>query len=166
MRWIFLCTFLGFYTPSFAQKMLLVEHVHRVRPDKFYVGQQFTFQLDGDAYWYTRTLQDILPESNSILVDGYLVNIDDITAIKVHRRRIWKVIGGALVSLGISLGASAIGAAIYEDWDQNYPLIIGGGAASFGIGVWLLKRRTLYLKKKHRLRVIEIKFDPPPPPKA
>jgi hypothetical protein len=150
-------------TPLWSQKMLLLEHAKRVRPDKMYIGQVITFQLnDDDNGWYTRTIQDILPESNSLLLDGYLVPLKDITAIKVHRRPVWRIIGGTLLSLGISLAAATTGAAIYRDDEQNYPLLIGSSAATLGTSKLLLKKRKVHLNKQHRLRIIEIRFDPAP----
>jgi hypothetical protein len=151
----------------FSQKILLLERANRAKTTKMYIGERLTFRLAGEEnYWYERTITDLFPESNSLMLDGYLVRLDDISHIKVHRRRIWRVIGGALVSFGVSLGVATAAAALYGDDHHDYPLLIGGSVGSFGTGYFLLKKRKLQLDERHRLRIIEIKFEPPLPPKA
>jgi hypothetical protein len=141
-----------------AQKMLLLEQTNVAKTTKMYLGETLIFRLEGEEnYWYERTITDIFPETNSLLLDNYLVKVDDIAAIKVHKKTIVRIVGGAFLSLGITLGFSTGIAALYGD-SYNYPLLIGGSAASFLTGRYMLKRKKLKLGDKHRLRAIEVKF--------
>ena len=89
-------------------------------------------------------------------------------AIKVNRRGIWRVAGAALVSLGATLTlATTAGKVFYQDEDVDAPKLFVIAGVSLGTGLFLTTPRKLKLGKKHRLRIIEIKFpDPivPPPP--
>lgn len=151
--------FLGFLTGSVAaQKMLIIEQANVAKTTRLFPGDRLIFRLEGEEnYWYERTITEILPETNSLLLDNYLVKVEDIAAIKIHKKTIWRVAGGALLSLGVSLGFATGVAAIYGD-DYNYPLLAGASVGSFLTGRYLLKRKKLKLGEKHRLRIIEVKF--------
>lgn len=154
-----LLLFLGFLSGTVtAQKMLIIEQANVAKTTRLFPGDRLIFRLAGEEnYWYDRTITEILPETNSLLLDNYLVRLDDIVAIKVHKKTIWRIAGGALLSFGVSLGFATSIAAIYGD-DYNYPLLAGASAGSFLTGRYLLKRKKLKLGEKYRLRIIEVKF--------
>ena len=142
-----------------AQKMLILEQANVAKTKKMYPGERLIFRLEGEEnYWYERTITEILPETNSLLLDNYLVKVEDIAAIKVYKKPIARIVGGALLSLGVSLGFATGVAALYGDKDHNYPALIGGSAASFFAGRYLLKRKKLKMGDKFRLKIIEIRF--------
>ncbi len=155
--------------PAYSQKMLLLEKANRAKTTKMYVGETLRFRLNGpEKYWYERSITDMLPESNMLLLDNFPVKLDSIAEIKVHRRTIWRISGAALLSLGGTLAlAATTGRVLYNDKDLDLPKLYGISAASLGSGMFLLSKRKLKLGKKHRLRVIEIKFPEPliAPPK-
>ena len=154
---------LFFSIPSFGQKMLLLERANRAKTTKMYVGETLRFRLNGpENYWYERSITDMLPESNILLLDNFPVKLDSIAEIKVNRRTIWRISGAALLSLGGTLAlAATTGRLLYNDKDLDLPKLYGISAASAGSGMFLLSKRKLKLGKKHRLRVIEIKFPEP-----
>lgn len=157
------------FSSLWGQKMLLIERANRAKTTKLYIGETLRFRLAGkENYWYQRTITGIIPESNTLLLDNFLVKLDSISVIKVNRKGIWRIAGGALLTLGTSLTlATTVGKVIYHDEDINAPKLFGIAAVSFGTGWFLSTPRKLKLGKKHRLRIIEIKFpDPliPPPP--
>lgn len=157
-----LLSFISFSTQLVAQKMLLFERENDPRTIKRYIGDRLIFRLKGEEdYWYDRRISDILPENNALMLDGYLVPIDDIAALKVYRRPFWRAAGGVLFSFGVSLGVATAGAAIYGDDDENYPLLLGGTASSLASGWWLSKRKKVRLGERYRLRAVEIKFPEP-----
>lgn len=170
MRYFFIPAFLLLsFSCLFGQKMLLIERANRAKTTKLYIGAPLRFRLSGaENYWYRRTITDILPESNSLLLDNFLVNLDSIAVIKVNRKGVWRIIGGTLLTFGASLAlATTVGKVIYHDEDVDAPKLFGVAAVSFGTGWFMSTPRKLKLGKKHRLRIIEIKFpDPliPPPP--
>ena len=160
MKILFTCILICASSALFSQKILVLEQANKAQTSKMYVGDRLIFRLAGEEnYWYERTITEILPESNSLLLDGYLVAIKDISALKVPRKKGWRILGGALFSLGVSLGIATTAAALYRDKNQKYPQLIAGSAGSFFTGRYLLKRKKLFLGEKHRLRIIEIKFE-------
>ncbi len=147
----------------FSQKMLLLERANRARTQKMYIGQVLKFRLEGEEnYWYERTITDILPETNTLMLDNFAVKLTDIQSIKVHRKQIWRILGGGAFSLGATLAlATTIGRFGYGDKDVNAAELYGLSLVSFGTGWWLVSNRKLKLGKKHRLRILEISFPPP-----
>ncbi len=161
MRILFtLLLFLVGYS-AFGQKMLLLERANRARTTKFYVGDVLRFRLVGEEnYWYERSITDILPESNTLMLDNFAVKLTDIQTLKMRRKPIWRIVGGAMFSLGATLAlATTIGRYGYQDKDVDAPKLYSVAVASFGTGWFLNTPRKLKLGKKHRLRIVEVRFD-------
>ncbi|MCB0524974.1 MAG: hypothetical protein R3A50_03515 [Saprospiraceae bacterium] len=169
MRYLILFICIALLSPAFGQKMLLIEKANRARTTKMYVGETLHFRLKGkENYWYTRTITDILPESNTLLLDNFPVKLDSIGMLKVSRRQVWRLFGASFFTLGASLAlATTVGKVIYQDENVDAPKLYALSAVSLGAGWFMLSPRKLKLGEKFRLRIIEIKFpDPiiPPPP--
>lgn len=145
--------------------MLVLERANRAKTTKLYIGAELTFRLAGEEnYWYRRKITDILPEQKSLMLDQYLVHIDSITDLKVYRKPVWRVAGGALFTFGASLAVATTAAALYQDRDVRYGAMYGLAAGSMAAGWGVSRKRTLHLGKKHRLRIIEIRFPEPQRP--
>lgn len=162
MRTYLLLFFLLSASTAFSQKMLLLERANHARTQKMYIGQVLKFRLEGEEnYWYERTITDILPETNTLMLDNFAVKLTDIQSIKVHRKQIWRILGGAAFSLGATLAlATTIGRFGYGDQDVKALELYGLSAVSFGTGWWLVSSKKLKLGKKHRLRILEVSFPP------
>ena len=156
---LFLFFFLSGFS-AFGQKMLLLERANRARTTKFYTGDVLRFRLTGEEnYWYERTITDILPESNTLMLDNFAVKLPEIQTIKVRRKPIWRIVGGAAFSLGATLAlATTIGRFGYQDKDVDAPKLYSIAVASFGTGWFLSTPRKLKLGKKHRFRIVEVRF--------
>jgi len=143
--------------------MLLLERINNPRPTKIYIGDELHYRIAGkEDYWYHRNITDMLPDRNVLLLDNFAVNLGDISQIKVRRKGIWRVIGGALLTFGTSLTLATTAAVLYKDEGTNFGALYGAAAGSFGIGYFLSTKRTLKLGKKRRLRLIEIGLPQPP----
>ena len=71
----------------FGQKMLLLERANRARTTKFYLGAELKFRLVGEEnYWYQRTITDILPETNTLMLDNFAVKLTEIQTLKMRRK--------------------------------------------------------------------------------
>lgn len=153
---------------SAGQKMLLLERANRAKTTKLYIGDRLEFRLAGEEdYWYQRTITDILPASNLLLLDNFPVKVDSIVALRVRRRPVWRLVGGTLFAGGASLALATTVGAIYGDKDVQYGPLYVAAAGGLGAGAFLSTKRKLKLGKKFRLRIIEIDFGPPliaPPP--
>ena len=149
-------------SPLFGQKMLLLERANRAKTTKLYVDQTLTYALVGDEkYWYERTITDLLPESNLLLLDNFPVKLTNIAAIRVRRRPIVRLIGATIFTFGASLAVATTVAALYRDRETRYGLLYGTAVGSIAGGYVLNTRRVLKMGEKHRLRIIEIKFVAP-----
>ncbi len=148
--------------------MLVLERANSAKTTKLYVGDRLQFRLAGaEDYWYERDITGILPESNILLLDNFPVKLDSIVAIKVHRKPIWRLLGGTAFAFGASLAVATTAGAIYGDKNVHYGNLYAASAGSLGIGTFLSTKRKLKLGKKFRLRIIEINFGTPwiaPPP--
>lgn len=151
-------------TPLSGQKMLLLERANRARTTKIYIGEPLHYRVAGvENYWYQRTITDMLPESNMLLLDNFQVKLGDISELKVRRAPLWRITGSTLFAFGATLTLATTVAALYRDKDTNYGALYATAAGTLGIGYLLNTKRTLKLGEKHRLRLIEIKFMAPPP---
>lgn len=170
MRLLFALVLVISHIPAFGQKMLLLERANNARPTKIYIGDNLRYRLAGqEDYWYDRTITDMLPEKNTLLLDNFPVKLSDISELKVRRKGIWRIVGGTLFTFGASLAFATTIAALYNDKDTNYGALYATSVGSAGVGFFLSTKRTLKLGQKHRLRIIEIQFSQPvpgaPPPK-
>ncbi len=142
-----------------AQKYLLLERANSAKTVKYKTGDQLTFRLAGEEnYWYKREITEILPDSKSLLLDNYLVKVDDIAVIKRPPRTVFRVVGLSTLSFGVGLGFATVGAVLYRDWSQNYPLLVGLTGASLITSKIMLRPRKVHMGEKNRLRAVEIKF--------
>lgn len=150
-------------TQGTAQKMLLLERANRAAPTKYFIGHTLQFRFEGEEdYWYERTITDMMPGSNLIFLDQLPVKLTDITAIKVYRRPIWRISGGALFTFGATLAlATTVGRLGYRDRQLRLGPLYGTSALAGASGWWMLRKRTLHLGDRHRLRLIEVKIGPP-----
>ncbi len=150
--------------------MLLLEKANRAKTTKMYIGESLRFRLTGEEdYWYHRTITGMIPETNTILLDNFPVKLDSIAMLKVERPRVWGILGGSLLTLGASLTlATTVGKVLYRDESVNAPKLYSIAVVSGAAGWLMLRPKKLRLGKKHRLRLIEIKFPEPliPPPPA
>lgn len=150
--------------PVFAQKMLLLERANNPKPTKFYIGDQLHYRLAGqEDYWYDRSITDMLPEKNTILLDNFPVQLGDISYLKVRRKGIWRIVGGTLFTFGASLAFATTIAVLYRDEGTNYGALYATSVGSAGVGYYLNTRRKLKMGDRHRLRLIEIDLPMPPP---
>ncbi|MBL7806384.1 MAG: hypothetical protein JNN28_01125 [Saprospiraceae bacterium] len=144
-----------------AQKMLLLERANRAKTSKLYIGDVLKYRMVGkENYWYKRTITDMLPESNVLMLDNFAVKVDEIQSIKVYRKPIWRILGGAGYTLGATLAfATTVGRYGFRDKSIDAPKLYGISLASAGAGWFLTSQRKLRLGNKHRLRIVEIKFE-------
>ncbi|MBK7937600.1 MAG: hypothetical protein IPJ82_11115 [Lewinellaceae bacterium] len=162
MRLFCLLLLVGCFSQAFGQKMLLLERANRAKTTKIYIGETLHYRIAGDEnYWYQRAITDMLPESNTLLLDNFVVKLSDIDELKMHRKPIIRITGGAVFAFGATLSLATTVAALYRDKDTNYGALYATAAGSLGVGFLLNTKRTLKMGNKHRLRLIEIKFQQP-----
>jgi len=144
-----------------AQKSLVLERTNSAKTVKMYIGDVIEYRMKGDEnYWYTSTINDILPESNMVLLDKFPVKIDSISALRRRRKPFARLVGGSLVTFGATLALATTIGALYGDRSLQYGALYGASVASAGVGMLAFTRKKLPMGKKYRLRIIEIRFPP------
>ncbi len=142
-----------------GQKMLILERANRVKTTKYYIGETLTFRLKGDEdYWYKRQITDIMTDQKSLMLDNYVVKLEDIDKLRIPKPSIVRYLGGTVFSFGASLVFASTVAAIYGS-DERYGLLYGGAVTSMGLGYFMGSRKKIKIGKKFRLRATEIRFN-------
>ncbi len=155
------CLFIIFLLPGgllFSQKMLLLEKAEKVRPTKFYVGDELTYKLsDAQPTYFTDEITAIFPEENALVLGIQKVKIEDIAALK-FRRHFLNGLGKQFVLFGVQLGFySTVGLLFYKDKSAKKVLAIGGATVVSSVLVLkIFKNKKVKMGKKYRLRTIEV----------
>ncbi|MCB0521604.1 MAG: hypothetical protein H6577_07935 [Lewinellaceae bacterium] len=165
---ILFLAFLLFDKTAIAQKFVQLERAHSPKTTKYYAGDEITFQLVG-GQWYTRVIEDVSYEENSILFAKGFVSVDSIIAWKSFKNRRWsRPLGNQLFNFAIAwVLFSVIDQAVSDDPFQDIPkssYIIPAASVATGIGIkQIFKQRTYRLTKnkageakKWRLRVLDL----------
>ena len=154
--------FCAFPLISNAQKLLQIEKRNSLKTQRYYIGDELIFQLEGDdEYWYKERIQDVLVDANSILFPSRVINISKITRIRSFKNQAWSrgISNNAFIASGGFVGLSLIGAAATEFMLSAASVIIPGSAVVVGLAIRLIfKRKTYRIGKKRRLRVLDLNF--------
>ena len=149
--------------PLSAQKLLQIETVNKVRTFRFFEGETLLFKFnEPDAKWERAEITGFDVDNQRIKLGLEEIPISEITAIRRPKRRFVQIVGGQLIVFGVSWSlATAIGDFLYND-DVNWTTAAIITGASIPAGFLILKQRTFKLKKRHRLRVLDITYPTSP----
>ena len=145
-----------------AQKVLQIEKYGKAETQKIPIGTTITYQLKGQADFYTATIEDILVEKNLLVMADRYVAVDQIAAFRYDKK--WaKALSRSLVVSGLGWSAFAlVGTATDGIEDTNYrwaDAIVTGSALTVA---WILpklfNRKILRFDKRTRLRVLNLSF--------
>lgn len=147
---------------STAQKLLQIEKRNSLKTQRYYIGDEVVFQLEGDDdFWYREKIKDILVDANSVLFTNRIINISKITKIRSFKNQSWSrgLSNNAFVAAGGFTGLSLLAAALTEFMLSGASIIIPGTAVIAGLAIRLIfKRKTYRMGKKRRLRVLDLTF--------
>jgi len=73
----------------FGQKFVQMEKYGTLKVKRYYIGETLTFRLEGDKYWYTDVITDILPDDGLIVFANRAVKVKDITFLKSFHNAAW-----------------------------------------------------------------------------
>lgn len=147
-----------------GQVVLYLEIMKEEKPTKYYEGQKLSFKSkEFPKEWQEITLDRFVVEGETILYDGGMLNVKDIT--KIRRKRPWAALGGTMLQ---TFGTSWLvfgGIAHYGTSSFTFgtdTAIIGGTAILSG---WLMKKLFKYKKykigKKNRLKILDLSWPAP-----
>ncbi|MFT5164844.1 MAG: hypothetical protein ACI8P3_000067 [Saprospiraceae bacterium] len=159
MRLIGLILFLAFSNLVYGQKFLQMEKYGSLKVKKYYLGDEITYQINGDKTWYTETIQDLIIEENIILLANRYLKISDIKTIKSFKSREWsKRTGIQLYGFAGAWILFSVGGALASDWELRWDTaIIAGTAIVTGFLIQkIFKSKKYKIGKKRKLRMLDI----------
>lgn len=143
-----------------GQKLLQIEKSGTLKTERFYIGDEVTFQLADDDGWYTRTIQDINVEANMLIFPKGSVNINDIQKVRTFKNRNWSralninaLYGSASFVVLSLLGTLADVALTMATLTIPASTIIVTSVIRF-----VFRHKTHRMGKRKRLRVLDLTF--------
>ncbi len=161
---ILLFLIIGSLTAGFGQKILQIEKYGKTKVQRFYIGDELTYQLKGDKKtWYNGTITDLLVDDNIILFDNRMVNLKDIAVIRTFKTAgLSKSLSRQLYAFALSFGGFSVLATLVGWWELTAFTAIAVGSAL--VAGWLV--RQIFKWKNHKmgkrkwLRMLDLTFKP------
>ncbi len=164
MRLMILFIFLSICWNSFGQKFLQIEKYGKTKVEKFYIGDELTYQIKGDKKtWYKGTINDLFVDENIILFENRAVNMKDLTAIRTFKRAgLSRSLSLQLYVFGAGYGGFSLLAAAVGWWEVTaLTVIVVGTALAAGLLVrHLFKWKTHKMGKRKWLRILDLTVKP------
>ncbi len=167
MRIITLLLLLLFVLQLNAQKVLQIEKYGSAKTKKIYIGQEITYKLKNDEYWYRGVIEDLNVEKNWVTLGDRYVPLDSIEAF---RRPIgWsKAARTSLYTFGAAWSGNAlVGTLTDGNPKTNYlwsdAIVTGVSWLTGWIVPKLFKNKVTKFGGKRRLRMLDLNVLPPKP---
>ena len=159
-RWynfVLIWLLVGFTLNCQAQEVLLLEVKNQVEAYRYVPGDVLIYRAKESKEWQQRTIIRFIPESNLIIFDDGMVNLNEIGYVQRHNY-IAKGAGKLLAGFGGAwlLFGGILGVAGKEDFTWTTLAI---GAAGIGLGqlfIHVAGKRNYKMDKYNRLRLIDI----------
>jgi hypothetical protein len=146
----------------FAQKVLQIEKIGRVKTQKLHIGTAIFIKVKGDnKTWYETEIMDISVPGNMLILDLGTYSIDDITALQTLKQSTsGNSIGYKLMGFGaLGLLLSPLDLAFGKEYNTNYAIIAGSSLVTGWLFRKLMNNRHYRIGKKYRLRVLDLNFE-------
>ncbi len=155
--------FIGIVNDLNAQKAILLEKGGSLKTEKFFVGDLLYYKLKSDPkHWLGELIYDIDIESGLILFENRSVYVDDIYAIQIRDAGGFvKWTSSLLTNFSLAWNFWTIVALIAGDPITVTTVSIGVGSFAVGQMLRLLFFKTHKIKKRKRLRLIDLTFYKP-----
>lgn len=148
---------------SFAQKVLQLEYIGKVKTTKIYLGEVIFFKTKQDPdSWFEARLEDINLEAQAVVFDARIILIKDIIAIKRRKKSGFYTAGSAMqYSAAIPVSYEIIYGLVNPPIEWKSLAIFAGGSVLLGTLLKLIPPKKYKMGKKHRLRVLDLTFYAP-----
>ncbi|HEB62321.1 MAG TPA: hypothetical protein ENI82_04130 [Bacteroidetes bacterium] len=164
-QYLILFSFL-FLNTSFitAQKFLQIEKVGSFKVEKFYIGDEITFQsMDEKNLWRTEVIKDLILDEDILVFNKGMLKMKDIYKIRTfHGASGAKKIAYSLYSFGAGWVLFSLVDAVFGGTLTWGVAIVSGTAFATG---WLIKKifstRTYKIGNRRRLRILDLTFKKP-----
>lgn len=143
-----------------AQKVLQMEKVNSPKTEKMYIGDEFTYQLKNDDYWYHSAIKDLLVDEKIIVLHDRFIHMDSIAAFRWERTRI-NALGRQFFWFGLGWsGFALVGTLTDGNPDSNYRWSDAGVTALSGLLGLIVPKvfryKTRKFGKRRRLRMLDL----------
>jgi hypothetical protein len=149
---------------SFGQKFLQIEQYGKTKVERFYVGEELTYQIKGDKKtWYKGTINDLLIDENLIVFENRAVKMNDITSIRTFKNaRLSRSLSLQLFVFAAGFGGFSALAALVGWWEITaFTVIVVGTAFLAGLLIrHLFKWKTYKMGKRKWLRMLDLTIKP------
>lgn len=148
-----------------AQIFLQMEKYGSLNVNKFSVGDELTFLLEGtEENWRTEYIENLIPQDNIIVFTNGLVNVENIIAIRSYKNaRRGKSIAYGLYNFGAGWGLfSLIGSAFTDEVSLNFgtAAVVATSALAGFIIQKISKHKTYKMGKRRWLRILDMRVEP------
>lgn len=158
---LFLLSIINTY--SFAQKVLQLEYIGKVKTTKIYLGETIFLKTkqDPDA-WFEAILEDVNLEAPAVVFGTRIVLLKDIIAIKRRKKSGFYGAGSAMqYAAAIPISYEIIYGLVNPPIEWKSLAIFAGGSVLLGTLLKLIPPKKYKMGKKHRLRVLDLTFYAP-----
>lgn len=164
MRLMILFILMSISTNSFGQKFLQIEKYGKTNVEKFYIGDELTYQIKGDKKtWYKGTINDLLIDENLIVFENRAVKMKDITVIRTFKNaRLSRSLSLQLYVFAAGFGGFSALAALVGWWEISvFTVVVVGSALLAGLLIrHLFKWKTYKMGKRKWLRMLDLTMKP------
>ena len=164
MRLMILLLLASMSTNSFGQKFLQIEKYGKTKVEKFYIGDELNYQIEGDnKTWYNGTINDLVIEENLIVFGNRAVNMKDISAIRTFKNAKWsRVMSFQLYAFAAGFGGISLLASLVGWWEITaFTIVVVGVAIAAGLLIrHLFKWKTYKMGKRKWLRMLDLTMKP------
>jgi hypothetical protein len=153
---------LCFNFSGISQKILLLEVRNQVDAIRFMPGDKLIYKTAANREWNQQTIERLLPETNIILFDNGMINVDEIKMVRVYTP-VARAAGKLLTGFGMTwlIFGGVLTAAGREPFSWTN-LAIGGAAVGLGqLFMRVAGKRNYILDQYTRLRLVDISFPEP-----
>lgn len=130
------------------------------KTQKMYIGEEITYRLHGDDYWYHSAIRDLLVDEKLIVFHDRYVHMDSIAAFRWDRNGM-RAIGKQLFWFGLGWsGYAAIGTLTDGNPESNYrwsdAIVTGGSWLLALIAPKMFRYKKRKFGKRRRLRMLDL----------
>ena len=162
MRFLLLVFIIFFNNSNIAaQKFLQIEKAGSFKVEKFYIGNEITFQTkENKREWQTAVIKDLILDEDILVFSKGMVKMKDIYKIKTfHGQTRAKKIAYSLYSFGAGWILFSLVDAVFGGILTWSVAIVSGTAFTTG---WLIRKlfstRTYKMGNRRRLRILDLTF--------
>jgi len=147
-----------------AQVYLYLEDMMQVKAIKIPQGASVSIKTIENPEWTNYQLQRLLPEDNVIIHPNGMINLNEITHLRMQRKWV-TALGSSLQTFGVAWGVYGLIALASSTGTVELSVVAVGSLVPIAAG-YIMKKLWKYKKykinSKHRLKILDLSFPDDP----